>query len=154
MEKEKDFIAESVYDMYVSNLNGTAAVSRDCFFKSLQIRDKFVDISEIERISADDSEFIENAYIFLLNVVVSADIKEQFSANKEPSYIKRKKLIIRIINSEDFKNTGRRVIFNIFDSSENGSMSIKERLYIRLYEKYQKLPLPLKNLARAVIKRK
>lgn len=155
MEFENDSIYNAVYSLYSEKCDGcgeTPVISRNAFISSFTRTDSFIDISGIQRSSDNDEEFIENAYALILNSVCPDDTKKSFVSDRSDSFSKRKKLIMRLINSEDFLRSDKKLCFNVF--SETGSRAgLKDSLYVMMYKVYKKFPPSAKTFVKKLLRK-
>lgn len=126
---------------------------RAAFFYYIKNDPYKIDILKLLETEVSNEEFIDIAYMAFWGHLADENSRKYYKNNLSYSHVEfRQKLICDIINSQEAKIEGKKIL-NFIDESESKIESkLLQRIMVRILPVYKKLPNILKRCIRIILK--
>mgnify|MGYP001345920073 CR=1 FL=1 len=128
---------------------------RAAFFYYIKNDPYKIDILNLLEVEASNEEFIDIAYMTFFGHLADTNSRKYYENILSHSYSHlefRRKLICDLTNSQEAKNSGKKIL-NFTDESESKIESkLLQRIMVRILPVYKKLPNTLKRCIRIILK--
>lgn len=126
---------------------------RAAFFYYIKNDPYKIDILNLLEVESSNEEFIDIAYMTFFGHLADENSRKHYENILSYSHFEfRRKLICDLINSQEMRDSGKKIL-NFIDESESKIESkLLQRIMVRILPVYKKLPNTLKRCIRIILK--